>query len=136
LSSRFQIGRAKSVARRKNRHETFPSVSGSTNTVGQALEQLYSRTSDAAPPKRYDLFGGTRRTNSSFRPLGKPENREPSIGLDGSTYIRGRGSTIFRLERFTLSDATPRPAAVVSFVCDTFFATYPASLAWKATIHK
>ena len=118
-------------------HETFRLPSGSINTVGQALAQLSWRTSDSAPSKRYDLsldhsasqllhqtdwnFIDSRGTNSRFR----------------RKYIHTRSSfAYFHLERFTLSDAKPRPAAFVSLACDTFLATFPASLAWKATIHK
>src|SRR5580704_9144098 len=74
-------------------HATSPLPSGSTNTVGQALAQLSSSTSDTAPPKRYDLYWG------SFGELPAPSNRwkprlagEPSFGLRGRMYTRGQRS--------------------------------------------
>ena len=74
-------------------HATFPLPSGSTNTVGQGLAQLSSGTSDTAPPKRYDLYW------ESFGELTSPSDRwkprlagEPSLGLRGRTYTRGRRS--------------------------------------------
>ena len=80
--------------------ETSPSLPGST---GQALIQLSSGTSDTASPKRYDLSGSFGEPTHRSDRLATPGDREPRIGLDGSTY-RSR-SAYFCLDRFTLSDA-------------------------------
>jgi hypothetical protein len=79
-------------------------------------------------------FGIIRRTNSSFRPLGNLE-----IGNLASVLTEvhtGRGPHISASIDLLFRTHRPRPAALVFLACDTFLATFPASRAWKATIHK
>jgi hypothetical protein len=136
-SSRLHSKRATFPARRKIHRETFPSTPGSINTVGQALAQLSSSTSDSALPKRYDLSGSFGKPTFPSDRLAHPKfaGNQLSVSTEEHSHevevrhISASSDLLFRMQR-------PRPAAVVSLVCDTFFATFPASLARKATIHK
>ena len=69
-------------------HETFPSASGSTDTVGQAFAQLSFGTSDYATPKHYDLsrsFGGPTSPSdrSAYPPLA---GNQVSVATEVLTY--------------------------------------------------
>jgi hypothetical protein len=106
--------------------ETFRVPSGSINTVGQALAQLSLSTSDSARSKRYDLSLDHSASQLLHQiDIGTPCG-EPTLGLDGRTYIRGRGSPQFRLERFTLSDAKAAPGRRCVFGVRYFFRNLPS----------
>jgi|HubBroStandDraft_5_1064220.scaffolds.fasta_scaffold200644_2 hypothetical protein len=65
--------------------------------------------------------------------------RHPETGNLGSVLTEvhtGRGPHISASIDLLFRTHRPRPAALVFLACDTFLATFPASRAWKATIHK
>ena len=116
-------------------HATSPLPSGSTNTVGQALAQLSSSTSDTAPPKRYDLYWGSfGELPAPFKPMETPARGGTKFWFTGkNVYTRSTFAEI-RLERL-LFRTHSRARLLLRLWCAILFSQpFPASLTRKATI--